>query len=121
MSEDQGGFSRGKIDIEQLPDAIIRLVETMIGIDPNWSLESWISQQAEDFLQIIEKDLERERMILEQKIQRIHNLTSRLNPQQKVDFLASLYDEAPPSASAQPQKLSRDVKDIMQKQWIIGE
>ena len=58
MSEDQGGFSKGKIDIEQLPDAIIRLVETMIGIDPNWDLEKWISQQAEDYLQIIEKDLE---------------------------------------------------------------
>ena len=38
MSEDQGGF-KGKIDIEQLPDAIIKLVETMVGIDPNWDLE----------------------------------------------------------------------------------
>ena len=83
MSEDQGGFSKGKIDIEQLPDAIIRLVETMVGIDPNWDLEKWISQQAEDYLQIIEKDLERERIILEQKIQRLQNLTSRINPSQK--------------------------------------
>ena len=83
MSEDQGGFSKGKIDFEQLPDAIIRLVETMIGIDPNWDLEKWISQQAEDYLQIIEKDLERERIILEQKIQRLQNLTSRINPSQK--------------------------------------
>ena len=102
MSEDQGGFSKGKIDIEQLPDAIIRLVETMIGIDPNWSLESWISQQAEDFLQIIEKDLERERMILEQKIQRLHNLTSRINPQQKEadkgqKNLFDCFDITPPS------------------------
>ena len=61
MGEDKTGFSIGSIDIEQLPDSIIRLVETMIGIDPNWSLEDWISQQAEEYLEIINKDLEREK------------------------------------------------------------
>ncbi len=102
MSEDQGGFSKGKIDIEQLPDAIIRLVETMVGIDPNWDLEKWMSQQAEDYLQIIEKDLERERIILEQKIQRLQNLTSRINPAQKEadkgqKNLFDCFDISPPS------------------------
>lgn len=80
MGEDKGGFSKGSIDIEQLPDSIIRLVETMIGIDPNWSLEDWITQQAEDYLEIINKDLEREQRILEQKLTRLRTISSRINP-----------------------------------------
>lgn len=80
MGEDKTGFSKGSIDIEQLPDSIIRLVETMIGIDPNWSLEDWISQQAEEYLEIINKDLEREKRILEQKLTRLKTISSRINP-----------------------------------------
>ena len=49
----------------------------MLGINPDFSIQQWLEQKADEDLMLIEHDLERERIHLAQKIHRIDQLSNR--------------------------------------------
>ena len=61
-----------------MPAEIQRLCEVMIGIDPNWQLETWLKQQANASLDIISSELEVELKTAEQRLKRITDIKERL-------------------------------------------
>ena len=69
-----------RLHIDSMPEEIQRLSDVMIGLDPLWTLEKWLKQQAEMTLDLIATDLVREQKVVEQRIQRLRDLGSRLNP-----------------------------------------
>ena len=56
MSE-ESQESRGLIDVNALPEPVRRMAEVMHGLDPEWSINTWLSQQAEQTLALIRLDL----------------------------------------------------------------
>ena len=81
MAEDSRDKSERRLRVDQMPLAVKRLVDTMIGIDPNFEIEDWLIQKANEDLALIELDIERERKQLEQRIHRLESLANRLAPE----------------------------------------
>ena len=81
MAEDGRDKSERRLRVDQMPLAVKRLVDTMIGIDPNFEFEDWLIQKANEDLALIELDIERERKQLEQRIHRLESLAKRLAPE----------------------------------------
>ena len=81
MAEDSRDKSERRLRLDQMPLAVKRLVDTMIGIDPNFEIEDWLIQKANEDLALIELDIERERKQLEQRIHRLESLAKRLVPE----------------------------------------
>ena len=65
------------------PEALQRLADTMIGIDPSWCIEDWLQSKAEEDLDILSVDFERARLQAEQQLYRIDSLSQRLDPEEK--------------------------------------
>jgi hypothetical protein len=61
------------------------MAEVMHGLDPEWSINTWLSQQAEQTLALIRHDLKRERLLLEQRQFRLDDLASRIEPDSSKD------------------------------------
>ena len=84
MSE-ESQESRGLIDVNALPEPVRRMAEVMHGLDPEWSINTWLSQRAEQTLALIRHDLKRERLLLEQRQFRLDDLASRIEPDSSKD------------------------------------
>ena len=84
MSE-ESQESRGLVDVNALPEPVRRMAEVMHGLDPEWSINTWLSQQAEQTLALIRHDLKRERLLLEQRQFRLDDIASRIEPDSSKD------------------------------------
>jgi hypothetical protein len=93
MSE-ESQESRGLIDVTALPEPVRRMAEVMHGLDSEWSINTWLAQQAEQTLALIRHDLKRERLLLEQRKFRLDDLASRIEPGQisKDEHQMSIFD-----------------------------
>ena len=80
---DDGGES-SRIDVNALPDSLVRLWDTMLRIDPSWKLTTWLEERAEEELELVESHLGRERLRLEQRLHRIETLVKKLKRQREV-------------------------------------
>ncbi len=81
MAEDNRDKSESRLRIEQMPIAVRRLVDAMIGINPNFKIEDWLTKKATDDLSLLKTDIERERMQLEQRMHRLESIEKRLSPE----------------------------------------
>jgi len=79
MSDKQHKVSEEQIAVDQMPEEVQRLVEVMIGVNPEWDLGKWLSDQANMALDLITVDLTRERMAIEQRLHRLEAIGRRLN------------------------------------------
>ena len=77
MSED-GQETRGLIDVNALPEPVRRMAEVMAGLDAEWTIDGWLTQQAEQTLALLRHDLKRERLLLEQRKFRLDDLKAEL-------------------------------------------
>jgi len=64
-----------KIDASTLPAEVRDLWETMLRLNPNWRIEDWLANRAKEELKIIEANLAKERMRLEQRLGRVNALS----------------------------------------------
>jgi hypothetical protein len=69
------------LDSGPLPEVLERLCDAMHGLDPDWNLEEWLIKKAEEEIELLKMDLERERIKLEQKIHRVDSIANRLEPE----------------------------------------
>ena len=78
------GSESPRIDVNALPDSLVRLWDTMLRIDPTWNLSGWLEERADEELELVEAHLGRERLRLEQRLHRIETLVKKLNRQRQV-------------------------------------
>jgi hypothetical protein len=71
----------GKLEIDQLPLAVKRLSDIMLGIDASFDIEDWLIKKANDDIVLIELDIERERIQVEQRLHRLEALAKRMAPE----------------------------------------
>ena len=81
MAEDSRDKSERKLRIDQMPLAVKRLADIMLGVDANFNIEDWIIQKANEDISLIEADLDRERIQVEQRLHRLEALAKRLRPE----------------------------------------
>ena len=63
-----------------MPEEIQRLCGVMSGLDPLWTLESWLKEQAKMTMELISLDIAREKKSSEQRLKRLEDIAKRLNP-----------------------------------------
>ena len=81
MAEDSRDKNEGRVRVDQMPPAVKKLVDAMLGIDPNFKLEDWLVKKANQELKILKLDLERERIQLSQRLHRLETLQNRVDPE----------------------------------------
>ena len=80
-SDDSEGSPR--IDVRTLPESIAQLWETMLRLDPSWDISTWLDDRAKEELQLIEGQLGREKLRLDQRL-RLETLAKRLKRHREV-------------------------------------
>ena len=78
MADEGCENSEEKIQIEHMPLVVKHLVDSMTGIDPNFSLEDWLIEKANQDIEILSSDIEREKIQLEQRIHRLEAIAKRV-------------------------------------------
>lgn len=78
MVEDRRDKSEEKVRIDQLPPEVKQLSDAMIGINPNFTIENWLIKKAKEDLAVLNLDIQREKLQLEQRIHRLELLAKRL-------------------------------------------
>lgn len=78
MVEDGRDKSEEKVRIDQLPPEVKQLSDAMIGINPNFTIENWLIKKAKEDLAVLNLDIQREKLQLEQRIHRLELLAKRL-------------------------------------------
>ena len=68
-----------RLHVDSLPAEVQKLCEVMAGIDPNWSLEDWLRNQATSSLELISSELEVELKTAEQRLKRINDIKMRIS------------------------------------------
>ena len=68
------------LHIDSMPEEIQRLCGVMSGLDPMWTLEGWLKEQAKMTLELISSDIAREKKSSEQRLKRLEDIAKRLNP-----------------------------------------
>lgn len=81
MVGDSRDRSEGKLEIDQLPLAVKRLADIMLGVDTNFNIEDWLIKKANEDMTLIELDIERERTQVEQRLHRLESLAKRMAPE----------------------------------------
>ncbi|MEC7411423.1 MAG: hypothetical protein VYE08_02195, partial [Candidatus Thermoplasmatota archaeon] len=69
MTTEREGPSPLPADV--MTGVVARLIDTMAGVDPEWSFQTWLEEAAEQHLDLVEADLTRERLRLEQRLHRL--------------------------------------------------
>ena len=80
MSDKQNKVSEGHVRLESLPLEVQRLAEAMQSIDPKWSVEAWLIEQANMSMDLVKVDVARERLAVEQRLHRLEMIARRLEP-----------------------------------------
>ena len=75
---------RPRLDASALPEEVQRLWETMLRLDPNWDMHAWLSERAQEEMKLVEANLGREKMRLEQRISRIEALANRIGREREL-------------------------------------
>ena len=79
------GDERPRLDAASLPDELQRLWDTMLRLDPDWDMFEWLKERATEELKIIDANLVREKMRLEQRIARLEALGTRIGRDIELD------------------------------------
>lgn len=85
MSDKHHKISEDQIAVELMPAEVQRLTEIMRGVNPDWSLEAWLSEQANAMLELVQSDLNRERMVIEQRLHRLQAIQHRFQDGEEKD------------------------------------
>jgi len=76
--DDTNSRAGARIRVDDLPEALQRLSDVMLGINPSWDLYEWLEKRAIEELDIISLDLESERLQTEQRLKRLDDLVGRM-------------------------------------------
>ena len=108
---------RPRLDASTLPDELQRLWDTMLRLDPDWDMNGWLIERANEEMKIIEANLGREKMRLEQRIARLEALANRIGRDIELDAegtrQCNLFDVFGPNHSVE------EIQDIDDADWEI--
>ena len=78
MADERQNEQETRLSIEDMPDEVRQFADTMLGINPQWNLNDWLVEQANLAMDLLAVDLLREKMMIDQRLQRLDDLGRRL-------------------------------------------
>ena len=78
MADDGQKEQENRIAIEDMPKEVRSLADVMLGVNPEWNIHDWLVNQAENAMDLLAVDLLHEKMMIEQRLQRLDDLGRRI-------------------------------------------
>jgi hypothetical protein len=78
MADERQNEHESRTSVEDMPEEVRQLADTMLGINPQWNLHDWLVEQANMAMDLLAVDLLREKIVIDQRLQRLEDLGRRL-------------------------------------------
>ncbi|MBQ45891.1 MAG: hypothetical protein CMP10_00095 [Zetaproteobacteria bacterium] len=78
MADDGQKEQETRITIEDMPKEVRQLADVMLGVNPDWNVHDWLVNQATNAIDLLAVDLLHEKMMIEQRLQRLDDLGRRI-------------------------------------------
>ena len=78
MADEHKNEQERRVSVEDMPAEVRQLSDAMLGVNPNWSVHDWIVEQANMTMDLLALDLLREKIVIDQRLQRLDDLGRRL-------------------------------------------
>ena len=85
MADERQNEQESRVSVDDLPLEVRQLADAMMGVNPAWYVHEWLVEQANLTMDLLAVDLLREKVTIEQRIQRLEDLGRRLEPQKLTD------------------------------------
>jgi hypothetical protein len=78
MADERQNEHESRISVEDMPMEVRQFADTMMGINPQWCFKEWLIEQANMAMDLLAVDLLREKIVIDQRLQRLEDLGRRL-------------------------------------------
>ena len=79
MVDEHKNEQESRVSIEDLPLEVRQLADAMLGVNPHWNVHDWLIEQANMAMDLLAVDLLREKIVIDQRLQRLDDLGRRLD------------------------------------------
>ena len=80
MADERQNEQERRVSVDDLPPEVRQLADAMLGVNPQWNVHDWLVEQANLTMDLLAVDLLREKVIVDQRLQRLEDLGRRLEP-----------------------------------------
>ena len=80
MAAERQNEQERRVSVDDLPPEVRQLADAMLGVNPQWNVHDWLVEQANLTMDLLAVDLLREKVIVDQRLQRLEDLGRRLEP-----------------------------------------
>jgi len=87
MADEHKNEQERRVSVEDMPAEVRQLSDAMLGVNPNWNVHDWIVEQANMTMDLLALDLLREKVVIDQRLQRLDDLGRRLETEASTDEL----------------------------------
>jgi hypothetical protein len=85
MADEHKNEQERRVSVEDMPAEVRQLSDAMLGVNPNWNVHDWIVEQANMTMDLLALDLLREKVVIDQRLQRLDDLGRRLEPESSTE------------------------------------
>ena len=78
MAAEHKNEQERRVSVEDMPAEVRQLSDAMLGVNPNWNVHDWIVEQANMTMDLLALELRREKVVIDQRLQRLDDLGRRL-------------------------------------------
>ena len=83
MADEHKNSQERRVSLEGMPSEVHQLADAMLGVNPQWNVHDWLVEQANMAMDLLAIDLLREKVVIDQRLQRLDDLGRRLEPSEK--------------------------------------
>ncbi|DAC07183.1 MAG TPA: hypothetical protein D7H88_06355, partial [Candidatus Poseidoniales archaeon] len=76
-----------RVSVDDMPAEVRQLADAMLGVNPQWNVHDWLVEQANLSMDLLALDLLREKVMIDQRLQRLDDLGRRLESDEKSEPL----------------------------------
>ena len=78
MADERQNEQGSRVSVDDMPAEVRQFADTMLGINPQWNFQDWLVEQANMAMDLLAIDLLREKITIDQRLQRLDDLGRRL-------------------------------------------
>ncbi|MBE54168.1 MAG: hypothetical protein CMB00_02820, partial [Euryarchaeota archaeon] len=83
MADEHKNEQERRVSVDDMPAEVRQLADAMLGVNPQWSVHDWLVEQANLSMDLLALDLLREKVMIDQRLQRLDDLGRRLESDEK--------------------------------------
>lgn len=87
MGDEHKNEQEHRVSVDDMPAEVRQLADAMLGVNPQWNVHDWLVEQANLSMDLLALDLLREKVMIDQRLQRLDDLGRRLESDEKSEHV----------------------------------